>query len=119
MIETKDGIDNLEEIVTTPGLGGVYIGPADLGYALGLGPIGNADHPLHIETMAKILDACKRHGVPCGTHTGGLADSRRRLKEGFNFVTLNSDGGFMMQAAASDLAAVRQSQETKREATGY
>jgi 4-hydroxy-2-oxoheptanedioate aldolase len=119
MIETKDGIENLEEIVTTPGLGGVYVGPADLGYALGLQPIGNADEPLHIATMAKIVETCKRHGVPVGTHTGGLADSRRRLKEGFNFVTLGSDGGFMMQAASADLAAVRQTQKQERESTGY
>jgi 4-hydroxy-2-oxoheptanedioate aldolase len=119
MIETKDGIENLEAIVTTPGLGGIYVGPADLGYALGLGPTGNVDEPLHMATMDKILTTCKRHGVPVGTHTGGLADSRRRLKEGFNFVTLGSDAGFMMQAAAADLAAIRQTQKTEREATGY
>jgi 4-hydroxy-2-oxoheptanedioate aldolase len=119
MIETRDGIENLEEIVTTPGLGGVYVGPADLGYALGLGPVGNGDHPLHMATMDKILTTCKRHGVPVGTHTGGLADSRRRLKEGFNFVTLGSDGGFMMQAASADLAAVREIQTRERESTGY
>ena len=119
MIETRDGIENIEEIVTTPGLGGVYVGPADLGYALGLQPIGSADHPLHIETMARIVETCKRHGVPVGTHTGGLADSRRRLKEGFNFVTLGSDAGFMMQAAGADLAALRDTQKKAQEATGY
>ena len=119
MIETPQGIANLEEIVTTPGLGGVYIGPADLAYALGLPPKGDNDDPLHLETVGRILAACKAHGVPAGIHTGGLEYTKLRLAAGFNFVTLGSDGGFMMQAAATDLAAARGAQKREREATGY
>jgi 4-hydroxy-2-oxoheptanedioate aldolase len=119
MIETRDGVANLEEIITTPGLGGVYIGPGDLGYALGLPPVGAIDEPAHIETMGKILATCKRHGVPVGAHTTGLAETRRRLKEGYNFLTLGADAGFMIQAASADLAAVRETQGKARESTGY
>ena len=36
MIETRDGLDNLDEIAATPGLDGLYIGPSDLSIALGL-----------------------------------------------------------------------------------
>ena len=119
MIETKEGIENLESIVTTPGLGGVYIGPADLALALGLPPRGDTDDPLHVATVARILATCKKHHVPVGIHTGGLNYTRRRLEAGFNFVTLNSDGGFMMQAAAADLAAARGAAKRERENTGY
>src|SRR5207302_9276700 len=38
MIETKDGLANLDAIAATPGLDALYIGPADLSYALGLPP---------------------------------------------------------------------------------
>ena len=38
MIETKEGIENLDAICATPGLDAVYIGPADLSFARGLGP---------------------------------------------------------------------------------
>ncbi len=107
MIETRDGIDNLEEIVATPGLGGVYIGPNDLALALGLPASGDTDDPLHLETVGRILAACKKHKVPAGIHTGGLAYARIRLEAGFDFVTLGSDAGFMMRAAAADLAAAR------------
>jgi 4-hydroxy-2-oxoheptanedioate aldolase len=107
MIETRDGIENLEEIVTTPGLGGVYVGPADLAYALGLPPQGDTDNPLHMETVARILAVCQQHKLPAGIHTTSLAYTRRRLAMGFNFVTLGSDAGFMMQAASADLAAAR------------
>lgn len=107
MIETEAGIENLEEIVTTPGLGGVYIGPADLAYALGLPPNGDTDNALHLATVGRILETCKAHGVPVGIHTVGAAYTRRRLEAGFDFVTVGSDAGFLMRAAAEDLAKVR------------
>lgn len=119
MIETSEGLANLEEIVTTPGLGGVYIGPSDLAYALGLPPRGDTDDPKHLATVETILRTCKAHKVPAGIHTSSLEWARRRLAAGFEFVTLGSDAGFMMAAAAADLAAARGARKQDREATGY
>jgi 4-hydroxy-2-oxoheptanedioate aldolase len=119
MIETREGLDNLEAIVTTPGLGGVYIGPADLAYAIGSAPPGDTDDPRHLEAVQRILDCCKQHGVPAGIHTSSLEYTRRRLDAGFDFVTLGSDAGFMMQAVTAELAAARGSRKQEREATGY
>ena len=107
MIETRQGLENLEAIVSTPGLDGVYVGPADLAFALGLPPRGDNDDPRHLEAVGLILAACKRHGVPAGIHTGSLDYTRRRLAMGFDFVTLGADTGFMMQAVAGDLARAR------------
>lgn len=109
MIETQEGLDNLEAIVATPGLSGVYIGPADLALSLGLPARGDTDEPRHLAAVERILAACKRQRVPAGIHTGGLEWSKRRLAMGFDFVTLGSDAGFMMQAAGADLAAIRAS----------
>ena len=109
MVETRDGLENLEEIVTTPGLGGVYIGPADLALALGLPAKGDTDDPVHLGSVTNIFDACQHHGVPVGIHTSGLDFSRRRLAAGFNFVTLGSDAGFLSRAMTADLAAARAS----------
>lgn len=119
MIETEDGIANLEEILTTPGLDGVYIGPSDLGLALGLPPTGDSDVPKHVETVQMILDACKKHGIAAGIHTSSLEFTQRHLQSGFNFVTLGSDAGFMMRAAGQDLAAARGTVAEAREKTGY
>jgi 4-hydroxy-2-oxoheptanedioate aldolase len=119
MIETRAGLDNLEEILATPGLGGVYIGPNDLALALGLPARGDTDDPTHMAAVGRVLAACKAHGVPAGIHTGGLEYTRLRLEAGFDFVTLGSDAGFMMQAASTALAAARGSQKRERESTGY
>jgi len=107
MIETAEGIENLEDILTVPGLDGLYIGPSDLALSLGLAPTGDNNHPAHSATVKRIRDACRRHGVAVGIHTGSLEFTKRHLNSGFNFVTLGSDMGFMARAAAADLAAIR------------
>jgi 4-hydroxy-2-oxoheptanedioate aldolase len=119
MIETPEGIEKVEEIVATPRLGGIYIGPSDLGLSIGLQPRGDTDDPKHLAVVDRILKACKAAKVPAGIHTSSLEWARRRLEAGFEFVTLGSDAGFMMAAAASDLAAARQTAVKQRESTGY
>ena len=96
----------------------IYIGPADLAFALGLKP-GQDDNPKHIETVAKILAACREHGIGAGIHTGSLERTQQYLEQGFNLVTLGTDGAFLARAAASDLARARKTAETQREHTGY
>lgn len=119
MIETQEALDNVDEIVSTPGLGGVYIGPADLAISLGLPLASIAADERHLAAVTRIQDACRAHGVPIGIHTIGLADAQRRLAAGFHFVTLGSDAGFLMQAAASDLAVARKTTPAAGEKTGY
>ena len=106
MIETAEGLDNVEAITAEGGLDGVYIGPSDLALALGLPPTGDNDTPEHAAAVERIALACRASGVPVGIHTGGLAYTQKYLEMGFNFVTLGSDGGFMMRAAREDLAAL-------------
>jgi 4-hydroxy-2-oxoheptanedioate aldolase len=107
MIETKEGIEKVEEIVTTPGLDGVYIGPSDLALSLGLPPVGDTDNAEHLATVARIQAACRAHGVAAGIHTSSPDYARRRLEAGFTFVTVGSDAGFIGAGAAGATAAAR------------
>src|SRR5262249_27045511 len=119
MIETREGIEKVEEIVATPGLGGVYIGPSDLAYALGLPPLGDTEDANHLATVEKILAGCKKHKGPAGIHTGGPEWTKRRLATGFDFVTLGSDVGFMSRLAATELATAKGAAKKESERTGY
>jgi 4-hydroxy-2-oxoheptanedioate aldolase len=103
MIETKQAIENLDDILSVPGVDGAYIGPSDLSFALGLPPRMDNEDPLHVETVDKILDACKRHGVAAGSHTGGPRFSRRFLDMGFQMITLTSDGQSMVRGVRDQL----------------
>ena len=107
MIETEEALQDLDDIMSTPGVDGVYIGPADLAYALGLVPTGDNNDPLHVETVTKIFETAKKHGIGAGIHTGSLEYSKRYLEQGFHMVTLGQDTGFMTRMARKELAQVR------------
>ncbi len=108
MIETAEALENLDQIMSTPGVDAAYIGPSDLAYALGLAPTGDNDDPKHVETVQRIFNAAKRHGVAPGIHTGSVEYTSRYLKMGFQMVTLGADRGFLAAKASSDLAAARE-----------
>jgi 4-hydroxy-2-oxoheptanedioate aldolase len=119
MVETAEALDNLDDIVTTPGLDAIYIGPSDLAYAIGLNSPGDFENPKHIETVNLIYETCRKHGIAIGIHTGSLAYTQRYLEQGFNFVTLGTDSAFMGRMAGSELAQAKQTKEAEREKTGY
>ena len=107
MIETAEALDNLDEILSVEGVDCAYIGPSDLAYAIGLKPVGDNPDPKHQETMLSILEACKRHGVASGAHTGSLEYTTKWLDAGFQMVNLGSDIGFMRASASMELSAAR------------
>jgi 4-hydroxy-2-oxoheptanedioate aldolase len=108
MVETKDGIANLDEICSVDGVDAIYVGPSDLSYALGMPPRMDNPDPVHVETVHRILDTCKKHNVAAGIHTGGVEFSARWLERGFQMVTLTSDANCLTRMASLMLADVRQ-----------
>jgi 4-hydroxy-2-oxoheptanedioate aldolase len=103
MIETKEGLANLDAICATPGLDAVYIGPADLSFALGLAPRGDNPDPLHLATCDQILVAAHKHGIKCVMHCASAAFAAGAVKRGFDMVMLTSDLSCMIAGARMQL----------------
>ena len=91
MIETPEGIDKMDEIISTPGVDVAYIGPTDLALALGLPPVMDNDDPKHVATVNRILESCKRHKKIAGIHTNSSKFTQRYLDQGFQMVMLGAD----------------------------
>ena len=104
MIETRQAIDNLDEILSVPGIDAIYVGPADLSLSLGLEPSGNADETVLDDALATIVAACARHGVTPGIHSSGSVAQRRR-DQGFRMITIGSDALALRAGFASELAS--------------
>jgi 4-hydroxy-2-oxoheptanedioate aldolase len=96
MVETAAGLANVEAIVATPGLDGVYIGPSDLSLSLGGPPGQDSEAPMLMAAFDRILAACKAAGVRIGVHTNSVAYSQKMLGRGFDLVTVGSDTRFLM-----------------------
>src|SRR5262249_38964173 len=94
-IGTAEGIEKLDEIISTPGVDAAYIGPTDLALALGLPPVMDNDEPKHIATVNRILEACKRYKKVAGIHTMSSKFTQRYLDQGFQMVMLGTDRAAM------------------------
>jgi 4-hydroxy-2-oxoheptanedioate aldolase len=108
MIETLEALENLDEILTTPGVDAAYVGPADLSLALGKEPGLDRTDPDVVKAQKTIAAACKRHGVVAGIHVGSPEYALKMIEDGYRFVTLASDSRMLAQKAAEDVAGVRQ-----------
>jgi 4-hydroxy-2-oxoheptanedioate aldolase len=109
MIETKEAVDNLDEILSVPGVDAIYVGPSDLSLALGCKPrLDQTDLPV-VEAQQKIVEACRRHGVVAGIHNATAAYGVKMIAAGYRFITLASDSRFMAAKAAEEVAVARKS----------
>ncbi|SVA72997.1 uncharacterized protein METZ01_LOCUS125851 [marine metagenome] len=88
-IESRAGVENIEEIITVPGLGGIFIGPSDLSTSMGYTSPAAPEVEQAIQT---VLGACLEHDVPCAITTG-QGSVQQRIEQGFRFVTVGADGG--------------------------
>jgi len=108
MIETRQALDNLDDILSVKGLDAVYIGPADLSLALGCNPtFDDVDKPV-AEAIDLILARAKAHGVVAGIHNGTPEGALKRIAKGFRFVTISSDARLMAAGAQQVVAKMRQ-----------
>jgi 4-hydroxy-2-oxoheptanedioate aldolase len=112
MIETREGLENLEEIAATPGLDGLYIGPSDLSIALGLAPGGviadpARDRPALAEAIERVRDACAANGLIAGMHCGSGLAAEHYAKQGFRLITVGVDSNLFKAMIARELVAAR------------
>ncbi len=83
MIETAEGLKNVNEIASVPGVGAIFIGQgADLRQYLGV----PQNSPVVEQARQTILAACKAHNIPCGITALTKADVDRRLSEGWKMI---------------------------------
>ena len=110
MIETAEAFANLAEIVATPGLDGVYIGPADL--TLGLTgrrfPTGfDRVEPELVEAIGTILDTAHQAGIRACLHNGSPAYAAKAIGWGFDLVTVSNDVRLLADAARASVETTR------------
>lgn len=117
MIETKQALDRLEDILSVEGLDAVYIGPSDLSLSLGCRPVFDDVDPLAAQAIDHILERARAHGLVAGIHNGRVDVAQARATKGFRFVTVSSDARLIAAGASSILAGMRVGAEKNTE--GY
>jgi 4-hydroxy-2-oxoheptanedioate aldolase len=108
MVETRAGLEAVEEIAATPGLDGVYVGPSDLSLSLGVRPAPQLGHPTVRAALERVRAACQAAGVHCGVHCLAAEEAAEHAARGFSPVTAGTDLAFVHAGAARALATSRE-----------
>jgi 4-hydroxy-2-oxoheptanedioate aldolase len=112
MIETREGLENLDEIAATPGLDGLYIGPSDLSLALGLPPRpvavdpGEDRHAL-ADAIERVRDACSANGLIAGMHCAAGEAAAKYADSGFKLITVGVDTSWYKAVIRRELDTAR------------
>jgi 4-hydroxy-2-oxoheptanedioate aldolase len=126
MIETAQGVANLEAIASTPGLDGIYVGPADL--TLGtqdgaLAPGFDREEPEMINLIRRIAQVCGENDIRACLHCGTPAYAARAIGWGYNLMTVSGDTRLLAAAANASVTTFRDLQgslePTEAEVEGY
>ena len=119
MIETKESLENLDDIMKTPGLDGIYIGPADLSLAIGQKPSFDKPEgdPVY-DVIMKILDHAKKNKLIAGIQNGQPEYAEKMIKKGFQLVTIGSDQRYMTAASKAALSKLKKDKD-KDTGKGY
>ena len=104
-----DAVNNIDEILSVPGIDGTFIGPYDLSMSLGVP--GQLTHPDVIAAKEKVLKATLKHGLTAGIHlvqpSTAVSDCKIAIKGGYRFIAIGTDILFLGDSARSLQSSIR------------
>lgn len=103
-IESKQGMDNIEDIGAMEGIDVLFLGPADLSNSLGIP--GQTNHPLVQEALQRLCEVTRRHGKTAGTFVANREQAARALEAGVRYLVYDNDVSFFVRGARMALMEV-------------
>ena len=106
MIESPQGVDNVEGIAATAGVDALWVGHWDLTQYMGI--LGEFDDGRFLDAVKRVIGAARRHGLPAIIQPGNITELRRLAEMGFNVFSWNGDFYVYKQALVQAIGDVRQ-----------
>jgi 4-hydroxy-2-oxoheptanedioate aldolase len=117
-VETAAAVENIDDIARVDGVDALYIGPADLGLALGGKPAPDVSEVFdgahtHADVLASafraVIGAAEANGVIPGLHCGDGISAARAIAEGFGMTSVATDLGLVGTGLGDQLDRARES----------
>jgi 4-hydroxy-2-oxoheptanedioate aldolase len=119
MIETKEGLANLDVILATPGLDGIFIGPNDLSLVLTDRPAQDFSHPDVVSAIEHIRVRTKAAGKFVGIYSANGDTGAKRIAQGFDMVTVGNDASQLSAVMKQYVATALSVKPAEGGRTGY
>ncbi|GAC1568878.1 MAG: aldolase/citrate lyase family protein [Ktedonobacteraceae bacterium] len=107
-IESAQALDNLDEILSTPGIDVAFVGPNDLHAQLGLTPSSDGAEPEFMHALERIKTAARIHRLALGIFSSGGQAAAERVRQGFQMISVTTDVSSMIAEAARNLRLARE-----------
>ena len=99
LIESEEGVENVDEIASVPGVGMLYAGTGDLARSMGI-----SQGPEVEVAVQRILSACLAHDVPCKINVSA-SNIEQRIGEGWRVLNLGTLAGGLTASVDAALRA--------------
>ena len=95
MVESREGVMAIDDLVRVDGLDAILLGPYDL--SASLGSTGDFQSEAFVQALDRVNDACRSAKIPLGIHVveADEAELQRRIDEGFTFLPFSIDAVFL------------------------
>jgi 4-hydroxy-2-oxoheptanedioate aldolase len=104
-IESAQGLANVDEILSVPGIDVAFVGPNDLHAQLGLPPSAEGAEPEFVQALETIKAAAKQHNLASGIFCSNGQAAAKRISEGFQMVNATTDISSLIGGAVFQLKA--------------
>ncbi|MEM7032849.1 MAG: aldolase/citrate lyase family protein [Chloroflexota bacterium] len=105
-IESQEGLDNIDDIASTPGVDNLWVGHFDLTQSLGIP--GQFEHQAFLDAIKKVIDTANKHELSAGIQPGSLAQAQAWHAAGFNVISYSADFAVYQEAMAQSVSDIRQ-----------
>lgn len=96
-IEGVEGINNLDEILSVPGIDVIFIGPYDLSQSLGIP--GQVNHSLVVEKMKEVVTKCRENNIAVGTFADDVETAKSWVSLGVQYMSFSVDVGILYEVS--------------------
>src|SRR5438876_4907317 len=102
-IESAQGLQHVDEILSVPGIDVAFVGPNDLHAQLGLTPSSEGAEPEFVDALERIKAAAQKHHVVLGIFSNGGVAAAERVRQGFQMISVTTDISSMIATATQHL----------------
>jgi 2-dehydro-3-deoxyglucarate aldolase/4-hydroxy-2-oxoheptanedioate aldolase len=106
LIETAQGVENVEEIVALEGVDLVWLGFLDLSISMGIPE--EYRHPDFEKAISRIVEVCKARKKPAGILSNDPAEAKKYIRQGFQCICYGGDIWLLQRALAEGIESIRQ-----------
>ncbi len=104
-IESREAVEDLENIAATPGVDVIWVGHWDLSQSYGIP--GQFDNPIFLDAVKRVVEVGQKHNLGIGVQPANLTMAERWMGYGFNVISYRTDAALYQEAITTGVAGVR------------